>query len=89
MDVKTQNIKLSSLIITTGGVTFLAYAFLGIFGFVALMFPPTVVVYFGLKSSCLITNLAWYWISANGEMREATDKIFSNVCKFILYVIKS
>jgi hypothetical protein len=88
LDVKAQNKKLSSIILRTGGVTFLAFACLGFFSFLGAMLLPSSSVYFGLKLACLITNVAWYWISANEEMRDETDKIFQSAWKFLSYVIQ-
>jgi hypothetical protein len=67
----------------------LAYGFLGILHLVGPMLQLSWTVYSGHKLACLYTNLAWYWISASEEIREATDKIFSNVWDIILNVVQS
>ena len=78
-DIPTKVVTLSSLILKTGGVTFLMYLLIGMLGSIAqivnLNFPNLTIV----KMVCIFTNMAWYWNSVNSEIREETDKIIMYV----------
>jgi hypothetical protein len=38
-----------------------------------------------MKLGCLLTNVAWYWISAEEHIREATDKKLNKFLAFFYF----
>lgn len=86
LDVKAKNKKLASLILNTGGVTFLGYVTLALLGLL-LQLPQSIFIW--LKFTCLLANMAWYCISANSEIREVTDKMFAKVYDTLLNALKN
>jgi hypothetical protein len=89
LDVKAKNKKLASLIVNTGGVTFLGYATVALLGLLGPLLQLPLSIFIWLKFTCLLTNMAWYWISANSEMREVTDKMFAKVYDTLLNALKN
>ena len=79
MDIQAKNKKLSSLILQTGGVTFLGYLTIGIVGLVVPLLQLKWSIFYMMKLFCLFTHIAWYWISANDEMNAAVSRMFINV----------
>ena len=73
-EVSSTQYVLSRLILRTGGVTFLAFMFFAVFFITFQHFELICLVPLCMKFGCLLTNVAWYWISAEHHIREATDK---------------
>ena len=73
-EVSSTQYVLSRLILRTGGVTFLAFMFFAVFFITIQHFELICLVPLCMKFGCLLTNVAWYWISAEHHIREATDK---------------
>jgi len=78
-DIQAKNRKLASLFLQTGGVTFVAYMSIGALGLLFSYIRLELDSFYISKLTCLITNIAWYWILASEEMRNATGRLFFNL----------
>ncbi len=70
---------LSKLIFKTGGVTFLAFLAMAVFWLAILKGELSWAVSLFLKLGCLMTHLAWYWVSVDDHIRVITDAKFQSV----------
>jgi hypothetical protein len=70
---------LARLVIRTGGVTFLTFLIIGMVGYVVYNFNYFWFVTMLVKMGCLCTNLPWYWISMDDNIRTSTDKMMKKV----------
>jgi hypothetical protein len=70
---------LTRLVIRTGGVTFLAFLAFGMAAYAVYSFNYVFFVTMLVKTGCLFTNLPWYWISMDDNIRTATDNMMKNV----------
>ncbi len=70
---------LSKLILKTGGVTFLAFLAMAVFWLAILKGELSWAVSLFLKLGCLMTHLAWYWVSVDDHIRVITDAKFLSV----------
>ena len=84
VDMKAKNSLLSSLIVKTGGVTFLAYLIIGLIAYMGFLFELEWSFVVMLKLGCLYTNVAWYWISLNDDIRQATDKMLTSAYAIVI-----
>ena len=75
MDIQARNKQLYSLFLQTGGITFLAYMTIGALGILFFTLRLPLDSFYITKITCLFTNIAWYWILANEEMRHATGRL--------------
>ena len=80
--------NISQWILKFGGLTFIVYYVTGTLYFIITTYDLGWAGYTMLKLECLISLLAWYWISVDGNIRQATDDIFFSVIKkmFILRI---
>jgi hypothetical protein len=74
---------LTRLVIRTGGVTFLAFLAFGMAAYAVYTFNYFSFVTMLVKAGCLFTNLPWYWISMDDNVRTVTDNMLKNVQKII------
>ena len=84
--MKAKNSLLSSLslIVKTGGVTFLAYLIIGLIAYMGFLLELEWSFVVMLKLGCLYTNVAWYWISLNDDIRQATDKMLTSAYAIVI-----
>ena len=76
--------NLSRLVIRTGGVTFLAFLIFGVVAFSIYSLNYYWAVSILVRCGSLFTNLPWYWISVDDNIRSATDTMMRNVIKKLL-----
>jgi hypothetical protein len=79
LDTKAKNRSLSSLMLKTGGVTFLAYLIISITGFAGFVLKLQWSFSIVMKLIILFNNVSWYWISVNDEIRKDTDRMLDSV----------
>ena len=82
-DRQAKNYFLSKLILKTGGVTILTFLLLAVLATAVHKLEAIRGVAIFMKLSCLMTNLAWYWVSVDDHIREVTDKKIGNILSFL------
>ena len=75
--------KISHWILITGGVTFIASNTASILFSIVTFFEMDWAVYTVLKMECLLSHLAWHWISYDEHLRMTTDAMFISLVKKI------
>ncbi len=60
----------------TGGVTFATVCVTGVLATTVFTAELDWLMAFLVKACTVTAQLAWYWISANDDIREATDSMF-------------
>jgi hypothetical protein len=68
--------KASRWILKAGGLTFLTSNLAGFAYFFVVFFEAEWAALVLVKVPCLTSYLAWYWISADDHVRNATDAMF-------------
>jgi len=68
--------NLSQLVLKIGGLTFIVYNIKSTLYFLVINYKLDWAVYSMLKLECLMSLLAWYWISMDEHIRQTTDSMF-------------
>jgi hypothetical protein len=80
-----KNYFLSQLIFKTGGVTIITFLLLSVFSIAIQKLELTCLVPVFMKLYCLLINLAWYWVSVDERIREASDKKILSIVSCLCY----
>ena len=75
--------RIAKWIMITGGVTFIAFSLKYIFTYIVFLYDLEWGVYIVLKLECLLSHLAWYWISYDEHLRLTTDARFLALARWI------
>jgi hypothetical protein len=68
--------NLSQWVLKIGGLTFIVYNIKSTLYFTVVNYKLDWAVYSMLKLECLMSLLAWYWISMDEHIRQTTDCMF-------------
>ena len=71
-------------ILRAGGMTFLASNLTGLLSFLVLAMELEWAVFSMLKLECLLSHVAWYWISVEEQIRSSTDEMFVAAIGWVL-----
>jgi hypothetical protein len=68
--------NVSQWVLKIGGLTFIVYIIKSTLYFLVINYKLDWAVYSMLKLECLMSLLAWYWISVDEHIRQTTDSMF-------------
>jgi hypothetical protein len=76
--------NLSQWVLKIGGLTFIVYNIKSTLYFLVINYKLDWAVYSMLKLECLMSLLAWYWISMDEHIRQTTDNMYVSGLKKVL-----
>ena len=75
--------NISKWMLRMGGITFIVHIVTGALYFLVEAYQINWAVFTMVKVECLVSLLAWHWISVDKKLRQSSDNIFLSMLKKI------